>query len=507
MRNFIETYDKWKISSSHFPINEGEGLSRRALGCIEPIIQKIAIEEYWTMIESSGEDVPYTASQLRRYMRFIMECHWPNVDKDYKNFLFLWPDVETRTKGRSARRMMKIGKALKKMFPCLTDVEVERAVDEIKRQLWSNDLEVKSSLDPEDFARVSQGPFAEYENVDTNWSKKHQSNSCMRYEFSDQPHHPMEAWGSGDFKIMWTECAKGLIHSRVIVSIAKEGVARDKPQAAPIYCCHERAYHVLSMALEEMGAETTSRSTFKGSVLLAHRNDSHSFYGPYVDCEPRNLNVITKEVGVGKKTTEEFLLVESNGLIDGSNYGGVLHIGTPKCCTSCEEPTVNGERRWWGDDVYCEDCYDENFFSCEHCGDEERVESSDWVNVRTYGVTTEERWCSYCISNNAVEVLDGSLWSDQDVIPYGDPHNGEYIPEHLIGNGYFLCHLSDYAFEDDDMVLLDSGDVASYYGVDQYNLQSQMSGRTAQWVYSDKSGEYVLTEVEEEPKEEEKKSA
>ena len=503
MRNFIESYDKWHTSSSHFPIHEGEGLSRRALSSIQAILQKIALEHYWTVVESSGDDVPYTASLLKRQMRFIMECHWPNVDKDYKNFLFLWPDVETRSKGRSARRMMKIGKALKKMFPCLTDVEVEGAVDEIKRQLWSNDLQVKSSLDPEDFARVSQGPFADYENVDTNWSKKHQSNSCMRYEFSDQPHHPMAAYGSGDFKIMWTECPRGLIHSRVVVSIAKEGVARDKPQAAPIYCCHERAYHVLSMALEEMGAETSSRANFIGSTLLANRADSNSFYAPYIDCDPRSLELMTKEVGVGNKTTEEFLLIKSGGRIDGSSYSGVLYLGAEHSCSCCEEPVDRDERRWVGDDVYCEECYDENFFHCDHCGDEERVEESSYVNVRYNNRTVEERWCNYCVSNSAVEVLDGSLWTEDHVIVYGDPENCQYIPEHKLGNGYFLCYLSDYAFSDDDMVLLDSGDVASQYGIDRYNLESP----ERQWIYSDKSGEYILTEVEEEPKEEEKKSA
>jgi len=262
-----------------------EGLSRRAGKFIETRVYDILVTDIGNARDISGEFLNSYHMEQNSKIKQVIDFYRPNVDRNEPNSLYIWPDANARSKGRNGRQAMRIGRALRRMFPVLTDSEVDKMVDEVKAKLLAKDFTLKTGQDAASFRKAYSYEQADYENVDTSWSKKHMANSCMRYPFDSLPKHPAEAYASGEFTILWLETPSGQIAGRCVVWTKPE-----IPQAAPIYCVSEAAYEMLNDQLYLMGARRADSASWTGACLVADPYDG-GWLAPYLDLEPRALRV------------------------------------------------------------------------------------------------------------------------------------------------------------------------------------------------------------------------
>ena len=118
--------------------------------------------------------------------------------------------------------------------------------------------------------------------------RKSSASSCMRYDFDHLPVHPVTAYASGDFQMLWTEDSDGKIASRCVVRVMPDGQYR----GGPIYGVSEQAidmleHHIKSTPNGEYGAD----DAWVGARLLRQptQDDPDAFYAPYLDPEPRRF--------------------------------------------------------------------------------------------------------------------------------------------------------------------------------------------------------------------------
>ena len=452
MRDFGKALEGLEIDFSL----SSDGLSHRAKNFLQNRLESIA---YMEMLESPLYDTSdYTKQQ--RNIEAVLIFFWPNVAKTSEiaaepslgDKLSIWSNKYARDKGRVARSEVKIGRAIRKMFPVLTEVEIDRLVDDVKQHLFPKSWTVKEGSDKASFNRAYSFEQSEAENLDTTDNKKHMVNSCMRYDFSHLCCHPAEAYASGDFKVYWLEDAKGNIGGRVVV-YHKD----DKSYPAPIYAVSETSYNVLREKLDELGAEPIEDGTWTGARLLAIK-DNGAYVGPYLDLRPRTLEV---------SHCENYLIITRDGNLDGSNYSGVYGDEDIVHCSDCSCRMDLEDAYTFQDAYYCSSCYYDHAFTCENCYDDQSVDDQCYVMVRTsYGHNHEQSWCEHCRDNHAVETENGQLWSDDDVIHTADCL---VIDPDTAAQDYFRCHLDGEYYHNDEMQFLAGGGVCSTQSIRDYN--------------------------------------
>ncbi len=160
----------------------------------------------------------------------------------------------------SRRVAMKVGRAFKSMFPNFCDAQIEILGDAFRAEMVSKDLTLKSGKSRADFEKAYGGALGTNENPDTGCYRKFLGNSCLRpsYLYSDDnyhkdnlPHHPAQAYASGDFTIYWVEEPDGKVAGRCVVLTTDP----DKPRAGPLYGLSEQAMTTMGKAIEATRAD------------------------------------------------------------------------------------------------------------------------------------------------------------------------------------------------------------------------------------------------------------
>lgn len=366
---------------------------------------------------------------LESFLRYskISEDLWfffPNVDKEHVDFVYLWLDFKGREKGREGRVKMKPGKAFRRIFPYMTDVEIEQLVDKFKEQFSPVNLTVHETKDPDKIAEVYTMERSQDRNFYTTSYHKRLCDSCMRYDFDHLEHHPTYAFGSGDFTVFYALDGRGKLSGRVTVY-----TECDEPQSGPIYATCGKAIEVLTGKLEEIGATEAGRGDWEGAKILALR-DGDNLYGPYLD-QAESLD-----------DQGNFLVISSTGNIKHHHEG---HYTSGSFCDWCEEyvdsTTYIGSV---GRDV-CECCRENDFFFCDYDGEE----YPDHYMVSVYCEHGYESWAEENAQKHATLCYhDGEYWANDYVEELA---NGDYVSKKYIGDYFNYCTIDGELYENDEM--------------------------------------------------------
>ena len=374
---------------------QGGGLANRLVQWLsQQVGSGIAYNEYLNTYEATHVEVVVEKANVAK----VVGYHWPNVDLDAKqdnNFIHLWLDSKGRRAGRSGRTMMRVGRAFRRMFPCLTDSEIDGLVTKFKRDFAPISFTLFQSKDADRFAHAYGHEQSRTENLETTPWHKSIANSCMRHSFEDLECHPASAYGSGDFTIIWTEDNNGKIGSRCVVYTGSD--PEHTPKYGPIYAATKTALDMTIARLAEMKAIPAEYNAWEGAKLKAIPK-GRGFIAPYIDVSPRHVEVLDSE----------FLVIHPRGSIDASNYSGTL--GNCLTCYECDDSIDEGHSYTEGGRDYCEHCHSDLFFNCDHCDESRPSDEFNEVTTRTrYGACTQS-WCDHCTNHDAIETSDGELW-------------------------------------------------------------------------------------------------
>lgn len=438
----MATFREYGKALENFDINEvydGDNLSYRfaewvrneVLGLIENEFSYLALG-----LDSDKKELSKVRSEKIAEVYKLIEAFHPNLNPDEQGFIAIWPDKKARGQGRKGRVYLRYGRAIRKMFPVLTDKELEVIVDKAREKFSEKTYKLHSGQERADFRHAYATEHDVYENPSCNYTRKHLSTSCMRYSFDRLKCHPTEAYASGDFTIFWAE-RSGKIAGRCVVMTADNDW-----HAGPIYGVSEKAMNEIWAKINNdcPGQVYDSEAAcWEGAKMLNIEHGKNSVIAPYLDVTPRHIS----------KHSDEFLVIDECGEYDASNYQGVL---SALVCCQCEENICDGDHMYHEDDLYCETCYHDTYSNCERCGNIEVHEDFAPVYVALYGNTShpyEENWCYYCRDCHAVETVNGETWCDRSVLV---TYNGNYIPERDLDEGYFYSEWDGQIYECDLMV-------------------------------------------------------
>jgi len=321
----------------------------------------------------------------------------PMVSKQYPGKISIYKDLGMRIQDRHTA--MKPGRAFTAMFPEVDHKQVIMFVDSFLNSFAKRDLTLSVSKEREEFNLAYSGAQAPMENIDTTWTRKSSASSCMRYDFEHLKCHPAEVYASGDFEIITVFDGDRRIAARCVVYVAHDSGV---PQAGPIYGVSEQALDMIDSHLIGRDAEIRNPD-WVGARLLAVPEDADedpptSFIGPYLDVEPRTLDLTSDE---------KYLVQDHGGEIDASNYQGIISSGGLQC-TCCgdrvNEDYANYSEYYEGD--CCEDCYNENHFFCEYAQESFHIESSRTA----YALDSRGRTEELKVSDWAIEEGDMFVW-------------------------------------------------------------------------------------------------
>tara|TARA_B100001093_G_scaffold266136_3_gene254545 strand:- start:3023 stop:4609 length:1587 start_codon:yes stop_codon:yes gene_type:complete len=380
-------------------------------------------------------------------IELIVNTMLPNHDLKSAGFLALWLDQKGRDRGREGRIILRSGKGIRKMFPCLTDKEIETLNDEYRHEFSVKELTIHFGQTRADFVRAKHGPIGKLENPDTSSGRKFLGNSCMRYDFIDTrklPMQPTEAYASGDFTVYWTEDNSGKICSNVIVYDASE----NDPVAAPIYGVCEKSIDTLQELLSEKGIELYSHHNGKrwsGARLLRFDYEDGEYVGPYLDVQPQ----ILRKTGCGK-----YLVVDRHGDISGTTYQGILY-GDGQSCSCCNDSIRRGNEYYYNHDTYCSDCYHDRIRQCSYCGDDTEIDDCTTVQTET---SDYEEYCSHCTHQHTVVTCSGETWLESDTRVTA---NGDTISVDEYDASYFTSDWDGEIYPDHNLAPLENGDSVS----------------------------------------------
>jgi hypothetical protein len=198
------------------------------------------------------------------------------------------------------KTLVKLGRLLLKMYPWLQPKEIEAVVDSYKEEFGPRHFTVHRS---HEIAKICRKSLARTQNFATTTFKKSLSNSCMRHAFN-QTVHPMKAYESGEFEVIYLLDGNKKLAARTILRISNGTYA-------PIYCVCNQAYDQLKEYLRGQGYESLENNPrgWVGAKLLlletwvesgeddeGYETGRHESYAvPYVDCIPCAYNPIVDD--------------------------------------------------------------------------------------------------------------------------------------------------------------------------------------------------------------------
>ena len=390
------------------------------------------------------------------YERFLVNLSWPNIETvESRMMIKLWLNQDDRKKGQSARRVMKPGKALRHLFPWLNDSQIEFYVDRMRLELGERQYTLKTGTDAESFTLAYTGQQCRMENPNTTSYRKSLANSCMRYDSimhhdcDNDLRHPVEAYASGEFTIVYVTDQKGHVAARCVVWNGAYG----KPVAAPIYGVCEASMNLVENYLQSINALYEGQGDWIGASLKAIEGKHGGYIAPYLDLCPQSLDI-----------EGDSLVVTRHGDINASDYSGLLD-GEPESMCTCENCgdryDAEDEGGFVDERSVCDSCYQDSYY-CEFYG-EHTFQDCETVYLWRWGRRHEEIWCDSAISDNA-ESVDGNYWRTSDLL--GD-YDGEYItPEQVDDGEYFLSDWSGEFYPIETMCETDSGEIVSKIELD-----------------------------------------
>jgi len=392
---------------------------------------------------NNSPDVKYT-------MR--MRCFSPRRSKRFAPKITMYQSARDRFE-RDREVAMKPARAFAIMFPELDHKQIIQLTDQYLERFAKRELFIREGSDAKDFVKAYSWEQAPTDNVNTTYQRKSSASSCMRYSFDQLPVHPVTAYASGDFNMLWTEDKEGRIASRCVVRVMEDGAYR----GGPIYGVSEQAIDILEHHINCTGGEYGCDGAWEGARLLRQpvEDGEEGFYAPYLDPEPRRLT-----------DNGEYLVIQEGGEIDANSYQGIL--GGEDCrCSNCNTGMHEDESYYseYCDEVFCNDCYHDEHFYCEYADGDYHVDQSYTVYVPCNGKPgyMEER-----VSDWAVEYGDQFVYCDDDNeywhidIAYYCEHEDCYISQRGIDAGTYF--ISDWDFEcypDDQKATTDTGDTIS----------------------------------------------
>lgn len=351
---------------------------------------------------------------------------------------------QTRDKAdRDIQTPLKPGRAFKLMFPELTDAQTEVLVDAYRASFPVVEYKLHVSEEAEHFKLAYSGNQEPMQNPYTTSARKSLANSCMRYEFDNLPHHPAEAYASGEFKIFYTTGPRGFIGSRCVVWYDHKS---GRPVAGPIYGVCEHSIDTIAEALEKEDAFMYGEESWAGAKMQKIRYGREGVIAPYLDGCCQSL-----------KDEGDCLVVGTRGQYDASSYNGVLG-GFEYYCADCGEGVDEDDMHYSDhtDEHYCESCFSQSHSRCsfydEYYPNSEIHTAYQMRRGRRYEVSVSQRAIDegiyiYCES-------DCEYWHEGDVVT---DHNDEYLDPITAENDYFLCQWTDRYWPNDQQAALADG--------------------------------------------------
>ena len=348
------------------------------------------------------------AQNLRKYksynLNYRLGAFAPRRSERFHPKITLWQTQEHRDIDRLTA--MKPTRAFGLLFPELDHKQLMQLNDMYLQEFAPREFKVHVSTDAEDFKRAYVGDQSGTENIDTTRTRKHSAHSCMRYEFEHLPCHPVTAYATGDFSVIFVTDQTGGIAGRCVVCTSYDPAV---PQAGPIYGVSEQALDCIQERLESMGAKCDDDSSWLGARLkrIEYGSDE-GFVGPYLDLIPQRLS-----------DTGEYLVISEDGEIDASVYSGLLgssYAECYECGSNLDEDEVQHSE--YDSECYCESCYYDAHFYCEYA--ESDVHKSESIECRrtTHGNHTEVVLvCEHHVFNGDDFVLctDDEWWHIDDI--------------------------------------------------------------------------------------------
>lgn len=371
--------------------------------------------------------------------------HWPNVCDESPKLLSFWPDQKAHDKGKNGRVKMKPGRAFRKMFPYFTDQEIQTLVDKFERYFEKSIWTVNEATDADSFEfAYYEGNYAPYKNLTTMGSMiKNSACSCMRHEFN-QPVPPAKAYASGDFKIVYLTDQHGKVGARSVVRISNL-------RAGPIYAVSDSAVKSMGSHFKEQeirfAQDNSESSGWVGASLQALPARQGGFYAPYLDILPQRL----ADCG-------ESLVIDDSGVIDASDYGGILTNSSGPTCDDCGECTNDEEYTTLENEIICVHCIESGRY--DYCNFNDM-----WTRNGVTGVYTTnwrgdiifEEWADCELSGSATWISHRhEYWRDSDVMT--DGNGNDFVQADLDDGEWQTCYFDGECYPCENMVETSDGE-------------------------------------------------
>ena len=328
------------------------------------------------------------------------------------------------------------GRAIRFMFPELTDAQLEIVVDKFRANFCEQNYVVKSGTSEEDFTHAYSHDIADMQNPHTTSWRKSLANSCMRYPFEQFDHHPGAAYSSGDFTIVWAEDENGCIAARATVRTDDGSWSH-----GPVYGTTEQSMDMVEQFIKDKGGCSAGFGDWVGARLKRWPLDSsgEEFIGPYLDVVPS-----------ASRDDGEYLIIDRSGEVDHSEHQGTVSSVNSSCYECGDRVHEDHAYRSPDGDTYCECCFDEQYFFCEYEG--EYTHREDAVDVfRAY------RWGHdyELVSQRGVDYSDDIVWVEcreeywfEDDLFYSE-FSEEYFTQRELDTGEFVEVDGEYYREED----------------------------------------------------------
>jgi hypothetical protein len=319
---------------------------------------------------------------------------------------------------RGRRTVLKVGRAVRMVYPNFTDKEVQTWVDKINRKFSPRKYTLKTGTRAKDFVHAYTHKQSPYENPRTTSSRKCLADSCMRYNFvGDEGFdwHPVEAYASGDFMIVWTEDDDGNIGSRAVVS-----THGDEWVAGPVYGVCEKSLDMIEEYITSHDGHLFKGDLgWTGARVCKLDSGDDRYVGPYFDS------------GEYLRDDGKFFVVDPNGSIGTSDHEGYFEYDNRPMCYACEcrvreDYVMHSEDGY----SYCDECYHERYTYCEEDDCEINADDAVYVQCKTrwgYGAMTVH-------SDYAVQCsYSHEWWHINDIVEdyHGDPVSPQYAYDNL----------------------------------------------------------------------------
>ena len=345
----------------------------------------------------------------RRFIQYLS----PNYDQRNPKLLSVYLSVKDLEIDR--KTVGKPAKILRKIIGGLSDQAYESFAVWYKDnvELALDGMVIKSGGTSQDFEKVYSMTQAKASDPKLGEYRKSLAASCMRADYLDRagnlgrlPHHPAYVYGSGDFEIVWIENSKQELLARVVVCTRK-----GRYSAAPIYTNSCIAADMLDeyIAKKKEDCEQPNKGTWVNARVLKIEVDDGEYLAPYFD-QYSNVVDFNCTEGLGRcfRISEkgcDHSFETTTGSVGGHEYQ----------CENCGDGIDEYDAHHHNDSLYCEHCFNENFFYCDHCNEYEPSEQYNEV----IGASPA---CDHCVDHcdivrtncNSLAVLDETIYCETD---------------------------------------------------------------------------------------------